>query len=340
MSRVFRARNGAPLRAGGWLSVSAQFRAPQRSRCRDSSRLSFRRRPPFPYAQLPLLCLERIWEHRLIPVVPNVPALLHVEARAPGRMAFWEVAERGLKKTALLHEAVHCIARTVVRGPGRPRSRSRQQQILELLFEESCANAAEALCCALAVSDWHRLFAQMHFYDTPLGCSFALERLGFRYAFELQVIACLHSNFLRDDISSARIWAIARDLVPALELQLLGRAETVAFFRRAFCLNREFRAKIAAVSFKLAGFSRRFEGLLDFDFSGSIAAGQPLRRALSSIAAALQDGLSGLEQAGRRLGGGYARDGEEVGLLAIAESRIDAEHGVALAGGCALRVGS
>ncbi|HYQ01837.1 MAG TPA: hypothetical protein VER96_24355 [Polyangiaceae bacterium] len=246
----------------------------------------------FPYHQLPLVCLEPIWEQRLIPVVPNVPALLHVEKRAPGRMDFWEVAERGLKRTALFHESIHCIARSVVRGLSPTARRSRRARVLELLFEESCANAAEALCCALAVTDWQRTFAQMHFYDTPLGCSMALERLGFLYAFELQAVACLYSNFLRDDISRARIWAIARRMVPPPHLELLGRDETVQFFERAFCINREFRSKTTAVSFKLAGLPGSLESLLSFDFFAEIAEGSRMRRALTSIGVALRDGVA------------------------------------------------
>ncbi|HKO52632.1 MAG TPA: hypothetical protein VJV79_33220, partial [Polyangiaceae bacterium] len=126
---------------------------------------------PPPHAQRPLPCPETIWEQRLIPVLPNVPALRSVEERAPGALSFFEIADRGLETSAPFHDAVRCLARSVVRAyrsePQQPVA-TQKQRVLERSFEESCANAAEVLCASFADTEMQRVFAQLHLPHVPL----------------------------------------------------------------------------------------------------------------------------------------------------------------------------
>lgn len=246
---------------------------------------AFSSAPPFPYAMLPLLCLEPIWESRCIPFVENVPALRSVEERAPRRMAFWEVAEFGLKKTATFHESVHCIARTILRQlpPDPSRRAPSRRAVLDALFEESCANASEPVCAALGSTSLHRLFAKLHFYDTHDGIGVALEKLGFGDTLRVLVAAYLYSNFLYESVPRKVVERTAQHLIGEEARRALGADALHALFHRAFTLSRDFRVRTTSVSMKLSGHDAPLPELLDFDFASELEPGRRIRTALDAF---------------------------------------------------------
>lgn len=252
---------------------------------------TFSDRFAFPYRELPLFCLDDIWEQRCIPIIPNVPALRAVEAKAPTRMLFWEVAT-GIRRTPTFHEAVHCIARALVRrhaGKGTPQD-GLERLILERLFEESCANAAEVVCVALGAGEMHDTFAKLNFYEVHHGVGPTLESLGLVDTIKLLVVSHLFSNFLYDRMPAAEIQRIARRLLPTHAIRALGKAALRDVFRGALTLAPSFRVRIAGVSLKYAGLNGSVFDLLDFEFEEEVYPGGRLHEALAAFAAVMETG--------------------------------------------------
>ena len=109
------------------------------------------------YDALPLSQLDQILTKKIIPYTDNVSVLRNIEKSQP-RITEWPDLQFHLKRNFIFHESCHAVARSC-RPEAFPVGAA--YQVLQMLFEESYANACELL----AVTEVDDKVAQQIFYE-------------------------------------------------------------------------------------------------------------------------------------------------------------------------------
>jgi hypothetical protein len=253
------------------------------------------------YASGSLMELERILNHRKIPLHFNRPLLETLNARSARPLRLDELPSS--INNYHLHEAAHCIAEDVCKNI-KPRTKS--EKILKAFICESFANATEALACAFTDSDEHEFFLYLNSYmRDPRSVSRRKARmvreLGIETSFMIIMISYLHANFLYEELSLS---CARRALKFADPKRKAGRDELTRIKRVmdvAMRLNIEFRVKTNSFYLACQGIDGNLLDLLDFDFLKTIESSprwsEPLRQLAKTVA-----GAAGASAKGSRLG--------------------------------------
>jgi hypothetical protein len=235
------------------------------------------------YDVLPLTQLPRILKSRTIPYRDNVRPLVEVERRAPGALDWDQIPK--LRPNHVFHESAHALARTITRRHlGRPRGE--RELALQLLLEESFANAVESLANVYAESPLHNEFLYKNSYimEKPAireKIRKALAAHPVETALKTLILSFLHANFVQTHDAS-RAWSRIKPLLPAKGLAVLRPV-----FRIGFDLDPRFTLFTNAFCLRLEGIKTELLDLLDFDFVEYFVKRDAHSRALDQLSLAI-----------------------------------------------------
>lgn len=248
--------------------------------------LKFSSRRFHDYDVLPLTQLPRILKSRVIPYRDNVRPLREVERRAPGVFDWDQIPK--LRPNHLFHESAHGVARSITKPLlARTAARDQRDHALQLLLEESFANAAESIANAYASTPMHNEFLYKNSYimEKPVTrdkLRRALERNPFELVFRTLILSFLHANLVRTE-DPGRAWASVRSLLAG------GHAASLRpVFRIGFDLDPRFTLFTNAFCLRLEGIETELLELVDFDFVRVLREREPFARALDQLARAIR----------------------------------------------------
>lgn len=281
--KKYRPRHSLPgsLGDGFLLEHNPVFRAIREESLRAGFRFSPKRFHD--YDVLPLTQLPRILRARVVPYRDNVRPLVEVERRAPGALDWDQIPK--LRPNHVFHESAHGLARAITkRHLGRVRGE--RDTALQLLLEESFANAVESLANAYADSPMHNEFLYKNSYimekpATREKLRRALARHPVETVLKTLILSFLHANLVQTH-DAARAWTRVKPLLPRE-----GLAELRPVFRIGFDLDPRFTLFTNAFCLRLEGIQTELLELLDFDFVGYFTKRDPWARALDQLSLAI-----------------------------------------------------
>lgn len=174
-----------------------------------------------PYEILPLVQLENILKSRTLPYRNNFSILQSLESTHANRF-FWDDLTDQFKRSYHFHESCHAVARATRQLIWKNEQKnSKEAEILQLLCEESFANACEFMGLIDCHDQTHKIFYECHSYICHFEARSLLNELssviGMRSVFEFLILSYLFSNYLRDSLSE-------KDLPEILELLKISKS--------------------------------------------------------------------------------------------------------------------
>ncbi len=234
------------------------------------------------YDVLPLTQLPKILSAKTVPYLPNVNALLEIEAAIPNHFDLNETPP--LRANYVLHETAHCLVRMMrVKYLGdfstetSSISLNAQKKIaLMVLVEESFANAAESLLSAYADSSIHDDFLARNTYifEQPAArkkMKSAIKMIGLDATFRLIFLSFLFANFQKQKISKTefnRVLTIALMNEPKKRLNLNDSDSNLLrhVFQSGLDLDPMFTFKTNAFCLKFFGITADLKNVFSYDF--------------------------------------------------------------------------
>lgn len=267
---------------GFLISHNPVFRSVREAILREGFRFSDR--PFHDYDVLPLTQLPRILKSRTIPYRDNVTPLREVERRAPGAFAYDQIPK--LRPNHLFHESAHGIAHSIThRHLGRPKSE--RERALQILIEESFANAVESLSNAYSNSTIHDEFLYKNAYIMEKPAVREKLRLALHHhksatVLKTLLLSFLHANLIQIE-KSARNWPRVRRLLTDSKSDSLRPV-----FKVGFDLDPRFTLFTNAFCLRLEGIRTDLFELLDFDFLEYFETREAYRDCLEGLSRAIK----------------------------------------------------
>lgn len=209
------------------------------------------------YLLLPLNQLDKIIAKKQIPYIPSARLMADVETTQPGVFDFQQMPIPGSYQ---LHEAAHFIADHCLLEAV---TTTQDEKILKSILSEAFANTVDALACAEADSETHKIILRMNCYLAPnesirRAVEIVRAQLGDRFVARLLLLSYVDSNFLRDEAQVL----FADEAMPPQNVIEACRSLS----RLGQELDPLFRTQTASNYFHLQGFRGEIFDMLDFDF--------------------------------------------------------------------------
>lgn len=225
------------------------------------------------YTICPLAVLPALVRDGKVPYFENIPLLREIEANAPSAFRLGDIPQ--FRLNYLLHESAHCIAHRVIqkcRGPDSSADAIERDIALGALLGESFANACEAMGIIYAESEIHYSVYALNSYvvfkqELRQDMIYAVERLGFKAAFQALVLSFLFSNFLFEELTPRGADLILSLCAPGTKRAKRSEIEKLhRFIQLGFRLKEKFRVGTARFYFRTLGIETELFQLLDFKF--------------------------------------------------------------------------
>lgn len=224
------------------------------------------------YETFPLLRLNQLLAKKSLPFAKNTAAFRDLTPRQT-ELLDWRDLEGNLKRNFVFHESCHAVVRRLAGPLLAPASAggglSEQRRFaLQMIFEESCANACELFGGFEAKDPIHRIFYELNSYI----CEFerrtdfhqATERWGGPEVCRWMILSYLLSNFLRTQLDEGDVRRM-QILSGLKELSSKDLKVLRSLSRVAFQLSERFREQTTAFHLRLSGVTTPITELFDFD---------------------------------------------------------------------------
>lgn len=214
------------------------------------------------FIALPFAQLEEIFKTHQIPMINNLLALETIPSEIL-KSIDWNDIEMGYKRNYLFHESCHVVARNIIKKSGCV------NKIMNLLLEESFANACELFGMIEAETTAHQIFYNANSYSTVFEdrprLKSIIKNLGFENCFRFTVLAYLHSNFLFSRYSVADFQQIIHFIFKQ-DLKKPDLQQLEFLTQMAFSLDETFKMATRALHFKLNQYSEAEFSVLKKDY--------------------------------------------------------------------------
>lgn len=231
------------------------------------------------YASLPLSQLENILQSKCIPYSDNVSVLKDLESKYPESTEWDDIADN-LKRNFIFHETCHAVARS----EGVSATRTAQEQVLQMLLEESYANTCELLGVIDAVETAEQIFYEVNSYtslfDERSDLKKAVQAVGAESFFIFMMLSYLHSNFLYEKLNESEMNRILN--FSNIDFSKSKKLKHLSYI--CFTLDERFKFITTNFYMRLHGLKLSKADLLDFDFMKIIESNAELRQYIHRIA--------------------------------------------------------
>jgi hypothetical protein len=230
------------------------------------------------YVALPLSQLDVFLKNKKIPYIDNVSILQEIEKKIPSTTVWDEVTDN-LKRNHLFHESCHAVARSESTKIFTKEEKS-AHKVLQLMIEESFANACELIAIVDVEDPIHKLFFEINsyifMYDDRVHLKNLIAVFGFPFALKFLILSYLHANFLYEKLDDKNFERMLKNLVTNKnELEAIKKdgkkiKSLRAIAKIAFELNPRFRLVTSIFYLRLSGFRYQINDLQQLDFMGMI----------------------------------------------------------------------
>ena len=241
---------------------------------------SFSPKPNTAYLALPLSQLENILRSKVIPYIDNVLVLQELEQSWP-QATDWDDVTDHLRRNFLFHESCHAVARSESLTMDYS---STEDQVLQMLIEESYANTCELLAVIDANDTAHQIFYEVNSYTSLFAEKAHLKIISEEFQdqriFVFILLSYLFSNFLRDGLTESelsRILIICE--IPVGPSKKLRRIAKICF-----TLDERFKNVTTRFYMRIHGLKTSQSNLLQFDFLSKIEKSPLLRTYIKKLA--------------------------------------------------------
>jgi hypothetical protein len=236
---------------------------------------------PF-YQALPLSQLENLLKAKKIPFTDNVSVLKIIENQMPSQFEWNDITDN-LKSNQILHESCHAVAREVFRHSiGQSTHRESAfllSRPLQMLIEESFANACELLAICDVHESAHKIFYEINSYtslfEERTHLLNAKKQFGESAVLKFLILSYLCANFLHESLDESKLsrlirlafanastqFALNTFSLEATDLKMLR-----ALSKICFRLDKRFRTVTTSFYLRLSGVSKDFRDVLTLDF--------------------------------------------------------------------------
>lgn len=228
------------------------------------------------YWALPLSQLEAVISTKKIPYIDNVSVLIQIEKLIP-QTSQWDDVTDNLKRNHVFHESCHAVARQISKKYFKESS-ERDKKILQLMIEESFANACELLGIVDVEDTFHKLFYEINSYifmfDDKSNLKNFMNDLGKKEAFKFLIFTYLHANYIHpryeDKTLDKVVTTLFKDSAKSIKADVKKMKTFRAISRVCFELNPRFRMVTSIFYLKLIGFSVSLDEMSKIDFMNQI----------------------------------------------------------------------
>lgn len=230
------------------------------------------------YVALPLSQLDVFLKNKKIPYFDNVSILQEIEKKIPNS-TLWDEITDNLKRNHLFHESCHAVARSESTKIFNKEEKS-VNTILQLMIEESFANACELMAIVDVEDPVHKLFFEINsyifMYEDRVHLKNLIAVFGFDFALKFLILCYLHSNFLCEKLDDKRFEKVLKNLVSNKnEFEALIKdgkkiKSLRAIAKITFALNPRFRMVTSIFYLRLNGFNYQINDLKQLDFMSMI----------------------------------------------------------------------
>jgi len=218
------------------------------------------------YASLPLLTLQRILEERNIPYFDNGASVGRLVRSQPKLKLPGGIVVSLVRPNHVFHESAHCVAHAALQSLGAELTRAaggeRERFVLQALFEESFANAAEHLAGGfhhMPVPDavFYSLNSYMNKSDEDHRLRSMLASPEPPIAFGLLFFSLFEANLTEADPDEAVRYGINE----AAQADSDHASLLEAAIDLGFALSEGFRQRTTPNYFRLMGYLKEYESL-------------------------------------------------------------------------------
>lgn len=249
--------------------------------------------PSADFQALPLSQLEAILSSKQIPYTNNVAVLDKLVIKLRDQFN-WEDISIGYKRNYVFHESCHAVARSeavrLFKNKSELKTADEQnRECLQLLIQESFANACELLAVIDAEDQVHKFFYQINSYsslfENRTHLKTAYEKMGDKFVFEFFLICYLFSNFLHQGLSEKQFDQILKLVTELSETKISSEdiKNLKILAKIPFTLDLNFRITTTGLYFRLLGLNRQTRDLLKYNFLETIESDILYRKFIDSI---------------------------------------------------------
>jgi len=217
----------------------------------------------YKYTVMPLLALDEIMEHKIIPYFDNVTVLRELIEKKPDVALPVRFVHGSLKSNHVLHESSHCVAYSLLReGKGDAmldRCRSAAERfVLISVLTESFANTIERLGSSSPCPNTHAFFFILNSYmdynaeRRPI-LENALAHFGLDRLFRLGYLSFLYSNIRPGEVSLEMLDRMIEVAWAGFHPSEEERLELGTLINKGYRINSNFRDNTSVAYFRLHG---------------------------------------------------------------------------------------